>query len=203
MRGSLVLRGGPLVPDLNVARDKGIQEFAWEAVDPQLSKTLLESIRRQAIKVRVMRDPSWNGLSAVAAGAALSDDITRLGGGEVGTSAAQLAAMLDAEVHDSRYVITAIRRFRELRSGRHLIWTCEPLQGGWFSPELVQLINDDPLLAVAPQTYYGDMRCVYVELVVNDLLQRGVKREKIVPFLRADRLDVGWDGYAFDHSNIR
>ena len=212
MKSSLVIRGGAYVPDLAKAQAKGITELTFEADDPALRSNPAEAIklfaalRAKGYKIRIMRDVGWpsSGGTPAAIAKALSDDITLYGGGGPGEpSLAQLSAMYDGEVpHNSTFHLAVINEFFRLRPGRSLVWTLEALQAGWISDELVARINGTALLTVSPQCYYGDMTPLYPMFVIQNLVSRGIALEKIQPFLRADRLDIGWYGIAYDHAKI-
>lgn len=216
MKASLVIRGGPLVPDLAKAQKYGINELVFEADDPALRALdstgrpvgigLFAALRQKGYKIRLMRDVGWptSGTTAVAIATALSNDISVYGGGFEGSpSTAQLSAMYDGEVpHDAAFHEAVIREFFRRRPGRSLVWTLEAMQAGWLSDSLVALVNSNSLLTIAPQCYTGDMTPYFVPYVLENLVGRGIKREKIQPFLRADRLDAGWYGIAYDHAKL-
>jgi len=226
LKASLVIRGGPLVPDLKKGNAAGVNEYVFEADDPALrtpdatgrthpdgtpmstGEVLFAAMRSRPEKyrLRVMRDVGWpsSGKTAEAVAKALSDDITFYGGGAVGRPTLnQLAAMYDGEVpHDPVFHEAVIREFFRLRPGRSLVWTLEGLQGGWISHELIAMINNDPRLTIAPQCYYGDMTPIYIQYVLEDLATRGIRREKIQPFIRPDRADAGWYGIIYDHIKL-
>jgi hypothetical protein len=95
-----------------------------------------------------------------------------------------------------------IKEFIRRRPGRSLVWTLESLQGGWIGDATVDLINTNALLTIAPQCYYGDMTPVFIQYAIEDLVARGIKREKIQPFIRPDRADAGWYGIVYDHYKL-
>jgi len=216
LKASLVIRGGPFVPNGDKAKQYGVNEFVFEADDPALrepdasgkpaGQKLFADLRGWGYKVRIMRDVGWpsSGGTPLRIAAALSNDITIYGGGAEGQpSLAQLSAMYDGEVpHDAAFHEAVIREFFRRRPGRSLVWTLEALQAGWISDSLVALINGSPLLYISPQAYYGDMTPLYVPRVIENLVGRGINREKIQPFIRADRADEGWYGIVYDHAKL-
>jgi len=226
LKASLVIRGGPLVPDLDKGKRAGVNEYVFEADDPALrapaanghthpdmtpvstGEELFAALRQtpERYKIRIMRDVGWpsSGKTPEAVAKALSDDITYYGGGAVGRPTLnQLSAMYDGEVpHDPAFHEKVIREFFRLRPGRSLVWTLEGLQAGWLSAALIDLINNDARLVIAPQCYYGDMTPIYIQYVLEDLATRGIRREKIQPFIRPDRADAGWYGIIYDHIKL-
>lgn len=213
MKASLVIRGGPFVPDLEKAKAYGINELVFEADDPALrdnpaaATKLFADLRAkpERYKIRVMRDVGWpsSGGTPAHIAQAMSDDITRYGGGREGESLSQLSSMYDGEVpHDSNFHLAVINGFFLRRSGRSLVWTLEGLQAGWISDELVDRINNTPLLTVSPQTYKDKMQPLFIQYVIENLAGRGIRREKIQPFIRPDRADEGWYGIVYDHAKL-
>jgi hypothetical protein len=224
MKASLVIRGGPLVPNLQKARAYGVNELVFEADDPALlapvvsghthadgtpvstGEELFRDLRASGYKIRIMRDRGWpsSGGTPIKIAQALSNDITFYGGGAEGRiTLAQISAMYDGEVpHDSLFHEAVIAEFFRRRPGRSLVWTLEGLQAGWISDSLVSRINGDPRLIISPQCYYGDMTPIFVDYAIENLVGRGIAREKIQPFLRADRADSGWYGIVYDHAKL-
>jgi hypothetical protein len=225
MRGASILVGGPRFPDLTVAKRENITYLVWEARDKELDADLLDWARKRGYICLVMRDPSWPSQygasncfippqfnegerttqSAVALAGTLSADIFRLGAGAQGTTKAQLAVMPDIEhVHDAKYVMDFYNEFRRLRSGRGIYLTTEWHQAGWFSRELIGKINSDRFFWHLPQAYEGgEMRPVDPRPVIADDVAHGIEPSKIQVFLRADRLDIGWDGWVYDYIKAR
>lgn len=214
MKASLVIRGGPYVPDLEKAKAYGVNELVFEADDPALRNnpeaaiSLFAALRAKPehYRIRIMRDVGWpsSGSGPMSIAAALSDDIKRYGGGvEGGPTLAQLSAMYDGEVpHNADFHLAVIREFFRRRPGRSLVWTLESLQGGWISNELVAYINAHDLLTIAPQSYYGNMTPIFIQYTIEDLVRRGIRRDKIQPFIRPDRADAGWYGIVYDHAKL-
>ena len=214
MKASLVIRGGPYVPDLEKAKRYGINELVFEADDPALrnnpeaTKALFAALRAKPEKyrIRIMRDVGWpsSGGSPIKIAAALSEDIARYGGGvEGGPTLAQLSATYDGEVpHDSLFHQAVIHEFFRRRPGRSRVWTLEGLQGGWVSDALVAQINADPRLIISPQSYYGNMTPIFIQYTIEDLVARGIHRDKIQPFIHPQRADAGWYGVVYDHAKL-
>jgi hypothetical protein len=119
-------------------------------------------------------------------------------------------AMLNSERQGSDKILTMLERWRELRWSRKTVWSPMCFQGGWFSQELVNFINNDPNLYVAPQAYVNDtppgtdpeydpMYPAFEPAVIEDLTQIGILRESIILFLDATRHEIayGWTGILF------
>ena len=79
MHAAFVNPGGPLVPDLAKAKRYGITRLYWEARDPQLSPSLLNSVRGHSVEVGVLRGPEWTQASAHDLARLLDADLVRLG----------------------------------------------------------------------------------------------------------------------------
>jgi hypothetical protein len=193
---------------MTVADFHRMSHLAWEARDPQFDANLVvwaqDVVHR---KVLVMRDPSWGDpdLTANQLGLLLSEDIARLGAGKAGeTAKRQMAVMPDIEhVHSADYVMECYETFRGKRSGRGFYLTTEWHQTGWFSPELIKAINTDPLFFYLPQAYEtGAAIPVDPRPVVQDCIDHWINPFKVQVFLSPKRLDIGWDGWAFDYINI-
>lgn len=214
MKASLVIRGGPYVPDLEKAKAYGVNELVFEADDPALrnapeaAANLFAALRAKPehYQIRIMRDVGWpsSGGNPLSIAKALSEDIRLYGGGrEGGPALVQLSAMYDGEVpHDSSFHLAVIREFFRRRPGRSLVWTIEGLQGGWISNELVAYINAHPLLIISPQSYYGNMTPIFIQYTIEDLVRRGIRRDKIQPFIHPQRADAGWYGIVYDHAKL-
>lgn len=208
MRGALYLMGNAKYPNFDLASREHITMFGYEARDIQTDEDLIRWTHNQGCSAFVMRDPTWDNppLSGRQLGYALSGDITRLGMGEPGKpSKGQLAVLADIEhVHDSQYVVDCYRAFRGYRAGRGFYLTTEWHQSGWFSRELVEIINNDRLVHYLPQAYEGSaMHPVTTEAVRGDCVEHGIAPEKVHPFIRHDRMDIAWEGWVYDYTKAR
>jgi ribosomal protein S18 len=183
--------GGPLVPDLAKAKTYGITRLYWEARDPQITPGMLQAVRDRGVGVGIMRDPSWNQLGATTLAQTLDEDLTRLG-----LTTSQSAVLADIEYHDPAYIMAFLHEWRQLRPKRITGWTLEPLQGGWFTHDLVTAIGISAVM-VYPQTYLGNMAPVAPDLVRSDLIERGVLRARVGAVYNAQDIPTHWDGIAF------
>lgn len=183
--------GGPQVPDLAKAKRYGITRLYWQANDPQISAGLFLAIRERAMEVGIMRDPSWDNLSAHELARTLNADLVRLG-----ASDSQCAVLADIEYHSTGYVSAFLDEWRTLRPNRATGWTLEPLQGGWMDAAFVQTVTRRGV-AVYPQAFLGNMSPVDPDLVRCDLLERGLPRGAVSCVYSAASLPTHWDGIAF------
>lgn len=207
MRGALVLMGGPGSPDPKVLDREGCTHIGWEGRDPDLTVELADTFRARGNKIVVQRDPTWPigaDQSAKELAISMSFDIKRVGGDRTDkpTFLRQCAVMPDIEhVHSADYVLECYHEFRARRAGRGFYLTTEWHQSGWFTPELVNAINNDGLFYYLPQAYESaTMKPVYPRVVIKDCTDHGIKEEKIQVFLRHDRIDIGWDGWCYDYN---
>lgn len=128
----------------------------------------IDAIHARRCEAGIFRVQSWtSGMTAVDLARTMDADLTR-----IGANSRQCASMLDCELHDSVYMRDWLREFRTHRPGRWLAWSLEPLQGGWFSNELVAAIRNDPNLRVLAYCYRNDMQPVAPDAVWRDLNAR-------------------------------
>lgn len=226
MKATLVLPGGPKYPDrwgdsLVGAPHWGITEWGFHVCFDDGSRNtglddqgqhgkILSDMRdakingvRQNYKIRITRDPSWPGQPSdpLKFAAELSKDITYLG-----QDGKQCAFGIDYEKKDGDWILAALKEIRRLRTGRGVMWMCEPNQGGWIKnyPELVKFINSDPLVFVVGQTYdknmvpYGSADGVRV-----NLWDAGIMRDAVELYYgKNDKPDpTRWSGLAYDWNN--
>jgi hypothetical protein len=203
VRGALITKGGPAVPDLAVQRREGISHFAWESDDPVFDTSMALWAHQKGLQVVTQFGPAGSPeLTAKFA----SDEITRLGGGLPGhTPQAQLDVMPDQETsHDPAWFVAFYKAFRKLRTARIVYATLEWHQAGWFSQEMKDEINSDFRFFILPQAYEtGQMNPVDPRAVVTDCTQHGINEGDVQVFLRNDRLDIGWSGWCYDYNQAR
>lgn len=191
MHAAFVNPGGPQVPDLVKAKRYGITRLYWEARDPQISSGLFMAIRERGFEVGIMRDPSWNPLSAAALAHTLNDDLLRLG-----ASQSQCAVLADIEYHNAAYVFDFLHAWRALRPHRVTGWTLEPFQGGWVTKELAAMILQSQV-TVFPQAYFGNGVPTDVDETRCNLIEAKIPRGMCAAFYNALHLPRYWDGIAF------
>jgi hypothetical protein len=199
VRAAYVNRGGPNVPDQDKARLMGVDQFVWDAVDPVAPiglAALLATMRGAGWRVAINRNTKneeWPDSETDPAkfGTQLSLDLSRL----QCDYGRQCSVVMDVEQHDAAWVETAIRAFRHLRPGRYLYWTLEPLQAGWITPTLRDLVNLDPLTWIVPQMYRGSLAPVSERAVVDDLTGHGFNDAKVKVYY--DRWYEDFNGIVF------
>jgi len=177
----------------------GVDQFVWDAVDtvpPIGLAALLVTMSGTGWKVSVNRNTKndeWpdSETDPVLFGRQLSKDLTRLqrDGGR------QCSVVMDVEQHDPAWVLAAIKAFRQVRPGRYLYWTMEPLQAGWMTRELRDAVNLDPLTWIVPQMYRGSMAPVSERVVVDNLTNAGFLDSKVKVYY--DRWCEGFDGIVY------
>jgi hypothetical protein len=183
--------GGPLVPDLAKAKTYGITRLYWEARDPQITPGMLQAVRDRGIETGIMRDPSWDNLGPTDLAHQLSLDLVRLG-----LTDSRSAVLADIETHSPAYIMAFLHEWRQLRPKRITGWTLEPLQGGWFTPELVTALRTANVV-IYPQTYLGNMSPVSPDLARCDLIERNPGRGMVSAVYSARDIPTHWDGIAF------
>jgi hypothetical protein len=188
--------GGPLVPDIAKAKRYGITRLYWEARDPQINAGLFQGIRASGYEVGVMRDPSWDNLSAIDLARELDADLLRLG-----SSNSQCAVLADIEYHDPAYVQAFLGEWRALRPKRVTGWTLEPLQGGWMDHAFERAV-DFADVTIYPQAYLGNLSPVDPDLVRSDLIERGFRRGAVSCVYNAAHIPTHWDGIAFRYDQL-
>lgn len=113
----------------------------------------------------------------------------------------QCEFMLDYEQHDPEWIAAWLRAWRHVRPTKRTTWTLESHQGGWFTPELVALINRDVNLIVLPQLYNGAMQPPGVSMdgldAVLDLVFYGVDPFRIQGFYDAREIPLWFRGFLF------
>lgn len=111
---------------------------------------------------------------------------------------------LNDETHDPARIVGMLRQWRKHRPGTDTSWTLEGMQGGWFTPELVQTVITSRV-RVVPQAYYGSMAPgqVYDSLATaRDLTKRGIPDKMISPFYDGAQLPAFWEGWAFTQGRL-
>jgi hypothetical protein len=200
VKAAWVRPGGPAIPDGNKARAWGINTLYYDPRDPQISPKFFDNLRLWGYKPGLMRDPSWNGLSAVDLARQMDADITNLG-----SDNKTCYAMADIEAmwnRGSQYILAWLTEWRRLRPTRMTLWTTEPNQGGTISDELVARINADPNLVVVPQLYLSRMEDTVESRTVLDLAKRKINPDRIYPYYDAEDMPAAWDGVIFDFAKL-
>lgn len=109
--------------------------------------------------------------------------------------ARQCALDADLEVDNPDWIRRALGRLLEVLPGRGLTWSFQPHKGGIMSPALVDFINGQRWLTVAPFKYFNDMQPCSERWVVEDLRAAGIADAKILVWY--DRFESGFDGFLY------
>jgi hypothetical protein len=106
------------------------------------------------------------------------------------------------DVIGSKFIVDALKRWRELHPFQDTSWTVEAMQGGWMSKEFVAAVTSAKV-RVVPQCYDGDMTQVWDTLAAaRDLTKRGFLDAIITPFYDAAKLPEYWNGFAFTQGRL-
>jgi hypothetical protein len=173
---------------------------------PQASAFDCGYVHGRGLDFGVMRVPGWTpGVSPQTYASLMHGDVSRALGSP--TAVGQCVAIADAEIHDPQWVLDWLRAWRKVRPTRATVWTMEPHQAGWMTAtltnpdgskvRLVDAVNADPHLTLAPQMYGGDMSPFSADAMVLDLLDHGVHRDHVSAFYDGARPAAYWDGYVF------
>jgi hypothetical protein len=215
LRAALILPSQfPNGPKLAAAGVDTTYHLVAEPGQQALTATALDE-RRKFWRVGIDRDSSWtvnrdtfNGMTAEkkvewakAFAKLLSDDLVRLASPSFFSKDGppkQCFVMADIEYQSNLFLVEFLKEWRRLRTARFTVLTVESMQGGWWEPDLVQLVNADPNLVIAKQNYEGDMDKLDGWVTARDLIRRGVNPEKITSFHSCRQPVEGWwDGCLF------
>jgi hypothetical protein len=214
LKAALVIQGGPKWPDGEKLKRVGVSRLYYEASNPVLDAGFAQQIRDWNFEIGVMVDPVWDSYSLSPEdwiNQRVNVHIRRLAPKNPSTGKRpQLAALLDIERHDEAWVRRALTEFKSTNPGRNCGWTMEYHQGGWFSPDLVGLINGYPQCKAIPQLYYGSMENVIdSHAAARDLFtlggavtaEAGIQDNRICFFYSLrETLPHDWDGVLYVES---
>lgn len=192
-------------PPWHKMHDVGVTDFYVPALmwDPTIAKFIPNQneitsaykagVESQGFGYRIYRDPSWTSLTdSTSIVQAAANDILKAGVG------AYVPYMFDIEYHNPTLIKEVLMKFRNRFPKGPLAWTLEPYQGGWFTQDLVDVINRDPNLVVVPQNFYGNMIPADPsggQAVRADLLSKGIATNRVKLFYDANRtFPSNWDG---------
>jgi len=215
MKAALELHNGGIGPGNTIAwpnqakaRAAGADRLGFQADDPRLAWKetgsnipFLEKIRANGWSLFLSRS-LWGYTGSPAGMAQLFYmDMARLDMLPTAAhKARQCALNADLESDDPAWVLATLMEIRRLLSGRGLTWSHQPIKGGIYSDALVDFINGDSMVTVAPFLYRNDMTPVSERWAVNDLINRGIRPSKILPYY--GRKCEGWDGFLYDLAQI-
>lgn len=123
----------------------------------------------------------------------------------------QCSFQIDFEAHEphipnaeaAAWMVAWLKEWRKHRPLKWTSWTLESFQGGWFTPELVDVINRDINLVVVPQFYGGNSGEILMDAhaATLDLAAVGVDLWRIQGFYQ-HRIPLGWRGMLFTLESI-
>jgi hypothetical protein len=173
--------------------------------DGLLSKEYLHEIRSRGFVAGLYQGHNWHpgesGVQAARRASAVFKAMT------TGANAVPgVRVQLNWEQHDQTYILQGLREWRRLHPKVNTSWSMEGMQGGWMGPvvgpntppsNFVQEIVNVHKVRWVPQTFIHDMSRQESDVVLRDLLRRGVPENVISMFYPAADLGIGWDGWAF------
>lgn len=182
-------------------RSWGIEEPAFALRDPRVNLNYLKHVRAQGFAPAVYAAWNWQA-DEYGGGAGFAEHVSR----ELDRVAPRTGndfprVHLNIETHDVGYILSCLKRWRELRPTRTTLWTLEGHQGGLFTAADVKAINASGVY-VCPQNYTGDMRRFEGDRVVLDLVFRGFDPRRIYCFYDAAQVGFWWDGVLFTQGRL-
>ena len=115
-------------------------------------------------------------------------------------------AQFDLEQHDPAYILGVFTEARRLYPTLGLSWALESNQGGWIAQAEKDMQFITKMLGLkirfVPSAYLGDMTRVESDIVLRDLLRRGIPEGSITMFLDGKQLGVDADGYIFTQARL-
>lgn len=173
--------------------------------DGLLSKDYLREIQTRVGVAGLYQGHNWHpGESAVqsAQRASAAYAAVTTGTGKV----SGVRVMLNWEQHDPQDILLGLREWRRLRPNVNTSWSMEGMQGGWMGPVVTATVSrsafiaeivDDIKVRWVPQGFVGNMARRESDIVLRDLIRRGVPENVVSLFYPAADLGEGWDGFAF------
>lgn len=198
-------------PDWPTMKRHGITGLFAPLFDDGLTtKAYLRDFQARGYIAGLYLGHNWfPGESAVDQARRVSYEYIRLTSAKLGSPAVKdVRVMLNWEQHDPEDIALGLEEWRRLHPGVGTSWSMEGMQGGWMgtktSPEFpdpspfIQRVLASRIRFV-PQTFHGDMRGIAQDVVLRDLIQRGVPEHVVSLFYDAAKVgDLDrWDGYAF------
>jgi hypothetical protein len=152
------------------------------------------AVAGQKFEYRLYRDPSWDSIynPQTLASSAQNDIFTVLQG------PGYIPYMFDIEYHSAQFCLDTFKAFRAKFPKGPVSWTLEPFQGGWFTKELINWINNDINFVVIPQDFYYNMTPAGTRNGLNprqELVAYGISSNRVKTFYDAAKpIPAGWDG---------
>lgn len=215
MRAALILPSQfPNGPKLAAAGIDTVYKRVAEPGTPALTAVELDELRKFFL-VGIFRVATWDvSISAFNAmtpdeqtawarkfAKKCSDDLVNLASPSYFSSVGppkQCYVNAEAEYQSSLFWLEFLREWRRQRSSRKTWISLQAMQGGWMGPDLVQQINADANLQIAPFHYDDNMKKIDGSMVALNLVKQGIRWERITGYksLR-EPLESWWDGIAY------
>jgi hypothetical protein len=190
-----------------VALDRhGITELCWDAHAPFTTMEKIDGWRTKYAQ-RIYIAQNWMpGLPPDGFADYVSARLNVLGGDRP-TPNGRLGVDVNIELHDDPgWLVAFFTAWRKLRPQRDTRWLLEGIQGGWFTPALVKLINADPNLRVLAEAFYDkdgvSMLPYDPDAVRSNLVNYGIARQRAAVVYDAAKLGSYWDGVAFTQGRL-
>ena len=209
-REAFNFKGGGAGIDTDKALAWNVARQYWERDDPHVNKADFAAARSRGGGVGIYYNNGFcAGHTPTELAAVIDEDLTRVGFSRQ-TPPGSCGVIINEELQGSARIIQVLGAWRNLRWARFTVWALGAYQGGWFTPELVQLLNADRNLIVAPEAYVGGpyvglppMYPAAVDTLTDDLADAGVARQKIAPVLYADwTVPYGWKGLLYNFAAL-
>lgn len=179
--------------------------------DPRVTKTYLANQTKKGYTVGTYW--AWNWYPSIDAMCDAVIAHTK----QVRVSNSNPKIQIDIEAHEPDMVMSAITRIRTAYSNQDLSWTMESFQAGWMDDELVKFLVDQRVRLVpqyyvdpehddmpSPDNYQGLLKeQVAQDVVMKQLVLRGIPIQSISGFYDAAALPDRWDGFAFTQNRLR
>jgi hypothetical protein len=165
----------------------GHYNFNQREVNPDYRR----GVNSQSFGYRLYLDPSWVSLINAKEIVELMRSASVMVGGVAGHQ-------YNIEYHDPKLVADVLKNHRLDFPIGPVSWALEGFQGGWFSQNLVDTINNDSNCVTVPESFYGNMfpndTPPFIQLR-HDLITRGVNPNRVKVFYNgAKPLPDNWDG---------
>lgn len=94
----------------------------------------------------------------------------------------QCITVFNYETEQSVHIEQLLAYWRSKRPTRATIYAPEPYKAGFYSNNLVDKINGDQFLRIAPELYRGNMYPCDAISVRDNLLDRGIRRDRLISY---------------------
>jgi len=114
------------------------------------------------------------------------------------------AVMYNDETKSPNRILGLLNSHRAIKPHGPISWALEGMQGGWFTPPLVNWINSDTNCVTVPESFEGDMTPINVGQVRTNLINAGIVAPRVKVFLDASKPRIStWDGCLLSEETLR